>query len=103
MKQGTRTVLPGPYEVTTATYEVAAPGPGQALIETEASAISPGTELAIYTGIHQWLADPKRTWPKFPFTPGYSAVGRVAAVGQGVEPFPLPHPVISAPPHPTHP
>jgi 2-desacetyl-2-hydroxyethyl bacteriochlorophyllide A dehydrogenase len=85
MPQGTRAVMPRPYELTVETYEVPAPGPGQLLIETEASAISPGTELAVYTGVHQWLNDPTRTWPRFPFCPGYSAVGRVAAIGEGVE------------------
>ncbi|HEY3228001.1 MAG TPA: zinc-binding alcohol dehydrogenase [Roseiflexaceae bacterium] len=87
MQQGQRAVMPRPYEITTESFEVPAPGPGQALIETEASAISPGTELAVYTGIHQWLSDPTRTWPRFPFVPGYSAVGRIAAVGAGVESF----------------
>jgi 2-desacetyl-2-hydroxyethyl bacteriochlorophyllide A dehydrogenase len=87
MSVGNRAVMPRPYEITVETFEVEAPGPGQLLVETEASAISPGTELAVYTGIHQWLSDPTRTWPKFPFVPGYSAVGRVAAVGEGVEGF----------------
>jgi 2-desacetyl-2-hydroxyethyl bacteriochlorophyllide A dehydrogenase len=78
-------VLPGPYEVAFETFDVPAPGPVQILIETEATAISPGTELAIYTGIHQWLKDPSRTWPKFPFVPGYSGVGRIVAAGEAVE------------------
>lgn len=84
---GRRAIMPQPRAVVFEEYEVPQPGPGQILIATEASAISPGTELAVYTGIHQWLADPKRTWPKFPFTPGYSAVGRVLEVGEGVETF----------------
>lgn len=83
--QGRQMVLPGPYEVRVESFDVPAPGPGQMVIETEASAISAGTELAIYTGIHQWLQDPQRAWPKFPFVPGYSAVGRVAAIGADVE------------------
>ena len=85
MTTAQRVVMPRPYEVTVESFEVPVPGPGQVLVETEASAISPGTELAVYTGIHQWLNDPTRTWPRFPFVPGYSAVGRVAAVGEGVE------------------
>jgi 2-desacetyl-2-hydroxyethyl bacteriochlorophyllide A dehydrogenase len=85
MPEGKRAVMPRPYELTVETYEVPAPGPGQLLVETEASGISPGTELAVYTGVHQWLNDPTRTWPRFPFCPGYSAVGRVAAIGEGVE------------------
>jgi 2-desacetyl-2-hydroxyethyl bacteriochlorophyllide A dehydrogenase len=87
MPQGSRAVMPRPHEVTIEAFEVPAPGPRQLLVETEASAISPGTELAVYTGIHQWLSDPTRSWPRFPFVPGYSAVGRVVAVGEGVEGF----------------
>ena len=59
--QATRVVMPKPYEVITETYEIGAPGQGQVLIANEASAISAGTELAVYTGIHQWLNDPTRT------------------------------------------
>src|SRR3712207_3491658 len=80
-----RAVMPGPREVRFESIELPQPGPSQVLIATEATAISAGTELAIYTGIHQWLADPSRTWPKFPFVPGYSGVGRIAATGEGVE------------------
>jgi len=61
------------------------PGPNQILIECEASAISAGTELAVYTGSHQWLKDPKMTDWKFPFRSGYSAAGRVVAVGAGIQ------------------
>jgi 2-desacetyl-2-hydroxyethyl bacteriochlorophyllide A dehydrogenase len=83
--QVTRVVMPKPYEVTTETSEIGSPGQGQVLVATEASAISAGTELAVYTGIHQWLNDPTRTWPRFPFVPGYAGVGRIAAVGAGVD------------------
>jgi 2-desacetyl-2-hydroxyethyl bacteriochlorophyllide A dehydrogenase len=84
MQQGIRAVMPRPYQIEIESYTIPAPGPGQALIENEASAISAGTELAVYTGVHQWLNDPTRTWPRFPFRPGYSGVGWVAAVGEGV-------------------
>ena len=87
MKQGMRALMPAPYTVICEEFQVPVVGPGQVLIETEASAISAGTELAVYTGIHQWLADPERAWPKFPFVPGYSAVGHIRAVGAGVERF----------------
>ncbi|MEN9933517.1 MAG: hypothetical protein RLZZ387_96 [Chloroflexota bacterium] len=85
--QAVRGVMPEPYTITIETYEIGDPGPGQVLLATEASGISAGTELAVYTGVHQWLKDPTRTWPKFPFTPGYSAVGRVMKVGAGVTRF----------------
>lgn len=82
--QSTHAIVPGPRAVTYEQREMGEPGPGQVLVETEASGISPGTELAIYTGIHQWLNDPTNQWAKFPFQPGYSAVGRVLAAGEGV-------------------
>lgn len=84
MSEGVRAVMPRPREIEIQTYAIPSPGPGQVLLENEASAISAGTELAVYTGVHQWLNDPTRTWPRFPFCPGYSGVGRVAAVGAGV-------------------
>jgi 2-desacetyl-2-hydroxyethyl bacteriochlorophyllide A dehydrogenase len=85
--QGIRAVMPEPYRTEIESYTVAEPGAGQVLIATEASGISPGTELAIYTGIHQWLKDPTNTWAKFPFVPGYSAIGRVLEVGSEVKRF----------------
>lgn len=85
--QGQRAVITAPYRVEVQSYDVPVPGQGQIVIQTEASAISAGTELAIYTGIHQWLSDPNRMWPKFPCVPGYSAVGRVVARGEGITGF----------------
>ena len=46
--------------------------------------VSAGTELAVYTGTHQWLKDPNLPDWKFPFRSGYSAAGTVAAVGADV-------------------
>jgi 2-desacetyl-2-hydroxyethyl bacteriochlorophyllide A dehydrogenase len=82
--KSTHAIVPGPREVTYEQRELRDPGQGEVLVETEASGISPGTELAIFTGIHQWLNDPTNQWAKFPFQPGYSAVGRVIAAGEGV-------------------
>ncbi len=102
MQKGIRAVLPAPHKVTVEEFEVPHPQPGQVLIRTEASAVSAGTELAVYTGIHQWLSDPSRSWPKFPFVPGYSAVGRIEAVGEGVEDYATGDRVIWAGRHETH-
>jgi 2-desacetyl-2-hydroxyethyl bacteriochlorophyllide A dehydrogenase len=77
-------VLVEPYKVEIREVELPEPGPGQVLVRTEASFVSPGTELAVYTGTHQWLQDPNLPDWKFPFRPGYSAAGEVAAVGPGV-------------------
>src|SRR5437660_10944307 len=77
-------VITEPYRVGIREVDLPDPGPNQILVRTEASAISPGTELAVYTGTHQWLRDPKLPDWKFPFRPGYSAAGRVVAVGSAV-------------------
>ncbi len=50
--------------------------PDQILLDTEASVVSPGTELAILGG--------KESWAPLPYIPGYGSVGRVAAVGAAV-------------------
>src|SRR5262249_19639134 len=64
--------------------ELPPPAGNQILVRTEASAVSPGTELAVYTGTHQWLKDPHLPDWKFPFRSGYSAAGTVVAVGADV-------------------
>ncbi|MDB5084189.1 MAG: dehydrogenase [Bacilli bacterium] len=54
------------------------------LVRTQYSLISPGTELAIYTGTHIGIPDPNNTFAKYPFSPGYASVGEVVAVGDAV-------------------
>src|SRR5690349_3727561 len=73
------------FKVEIRDVELPDPAPNQILVECEYSAISAGTELAVYTGSHQWLKDPKMVDWKFPFRPGYSAAGRVVAVGKDIQ------------------
>lgn len=75
-------VIVEPFKTTVRTVDLPAPADNQILVETHASAISPGTELAVYTGSHQWLLDPKMVDWKFPFRSGYSAAGVVVAAGK---------------------
>jgi 2-desacetyl-2-hydroxyethyl bacteriochlorophyllide A dehydrogenase len=74
-------VIVKPFEVAVREVDVPDPAENQILVGTEVSAISPGTELAVYTGTHQWLLDPSLPEWKFPFRSGYSAAGTVIAVG----------------------
>ncbi|MGI8424141.1 MAG: zinc-dependent alcohol dehydrogenase [Chloroflexota bacterium] len=60
-----------------------APGPGEVLLETQRSLISTGTELAHLLG-PAWTNPGGRTLPTYPHYTGYSNMGRVVAVGQGV-------------------
>src|SRR6202142_4572449 len=77
-------VIVEPFRAEVREVELPAPGPNQVLVATEVSAVSAGTELAVWTGTHQWLKDPNLPDWKFPFRPGYSAAGTVVAVGSGV-------------------
>jgi 2-desacetyl-2-hydroxyethyl bacteriochlorophyllide A dehydrogenase len=82
--QARQVVIAEPYRVEVREVDLPAPAANQILVRTEASAVSPGTELAVYTGTHQWLKDPALPDWKFPFRPGYSAAGTVVAVGSDV-------------------
>jgi 2-desacetyl-2-hydroxyethyl bacteriochlorophyllide A dehydrogenase len=77
-------VVREPFQVEVHEVELPPPAPNQILVATEVSAVSPGTELAVWTGTHQWLKDPNLPDWKFPFRSGYSAAGTVAAVGSEV-------------------
>jgi NADPH:quinone reductase-like Zn-dependent oxidoreductase len=74
-------VIVEPHRVDIRSVELPPPAANQILVRTFASAISPGTELAVYTGAHQWLRDPAMQDWKFPFRPGYSAAGEIVSVG----------------------
>ncbi len=64
--------------------DIANPEPGEVLCKAEKSLISIGTELNCLNGVFEqgtnWY-----DWVKYPFRPGYSMVGRVVEVGEGVE------------------
>jgi 2-desacetyl-2-hydroxyethyl bacteriochlorophyllide A dehydrogenase len=74
-----------PFKVGVREVELPPPAANQVLVATEVSAVSAGTELAVYTGTHQWLKDPTLPDWKFPFRSGYSAAGTVVAVGADVQ------------------
>jgi 2-desacetyl-2-hydroxyethyl bacteriochlorophyllide A dehydrogenase len=80
-----------PYEVTVRQESIAPPAPGQLLVQTLVSAISPGTELLIYRGQAPTDIPADETIAAlsggltFPLKYGYAAVGRVIAVGSPAE------------------
>src|SRR5712691_4150566 len=76
-----------PFKVEVREVDLPSPAANQILVQTSVSAVSAGTELAVYTGTHQWLKDPNLPDWKFPFRPGYSAAGKVVAVGADVKGF----------------
>ena len=74
-----------PFKVGVREVDLPAPAANQILVATAVSAVSAGTELAVYTGTHQWLKDPHLPDWKFPFRPGYSAAGTIVAVGSDLK------------------
>jgi len=82
--QARQAVIVEPFKVEVREVTLPDPADNQILVKTEVSGVSPGTELAVYTGTHQWLKDPNLPDWKFPFRSGYSAAGTVAAVGAKV-------------------
>ncbi len=60
------------------------PGPHEVLIETRWSAVSIGTETAIYAGTHIGFRTPGARYPTYPYRAGYAATGTVLAVGPAV-------------------
>jgi 2-desacetyl-2-hydroxyethyl bacteriochlorophyllide A dehydrogenase len=77
-------VITKPFAVEVREVDLPDPAENQILVAADVSAVSPGTELAVYTGTHQWLLDPNLPDWKFPFRSGYSAAGTVVAVGKSV-------------------
>jgi len=69
-------VFEAPRRVTVESRPVPVPGPHELLVETRATLISTGTELAIFDGLAAGI--------KYPSLPGYSNVGVVVANGSEV-------------------
>jgi 2-desacetyl-2-hydroxyethyl bacteriochlorophyllide A dehydrogenase len=82
MNPARQAVITEPYQVAVREVSLPDPAPNQILVGAEYSGVSAGTELAVYTGSHQWLKDPNMPDWKFPFRSGYSAAGRVLKVGR---------------------
>lgn len=99
-------VAPGVAEVRA--EPLAPPAPGELLIATHLSAISPGTEMLVYRGqaprdmaVDATIAALDGGF-RFPLKFGYAAVGRVTALGPEVEPAWLGRDVFAFNPHESH-
>ena len=79
-----RLIFTGKQQVILEAYDLPAPAMGQVRLRTEFSLMSTGTENIVFNR----LFDPGThwdNWVKYPFQPGYSSVGVVESVGEGVE------------------
>ena len=94
-----------PGKVALVESSVAAPAAGQVLVQTRISAISPGTEMLVYRGQVPVGMAVDDTLPSlqgsftFPLAYGYSLVGRVVQVGEGIDPSWQDRDVFSFHPH----
>ena len=83
--KSTGVVFPQANQCGLETVEVDPPGPGELLIETRFTTLSPGTERNLLVG---------KSKP-FPINVGYSLAGHVKAVGEGVRGFVVGQPVVT--------
>ena len=77
-------VFTKPYTAEIWESETRAPGAGEVAVELDYSAISAGTEKANFIGMRNTTTAAEDDEPIFPRVVGYSAAGRVTAVGEGV-------------------
>jgi 2-desacetyl-2-hydroxyethyl bacteriochlorophyllide A dehydrogenase len=101
MIEGYRIVFTAPGRVELEPREFGPPGAGEALIRTERTLISTGTELTALSGDFP----PDSAWSayiKYPVGCGYSHVGTVLEVGPGVERVRVGDRVASMAAHATH-
>ena len=71
--------------VVVETYEVPEPGPGEVLVRVNRTQVSAGSEKGRFRGASR--PDPRAPLGYSESPPGYTAAGRVQAVGPGVEGF----------------
>ena len=80
-----------PHHVELREEPVPEPGPGEVRVAVEMTAISPGTEMLIFRGLMPRGMKADATLPAlagtldYPLKYGYASVGRVDAVGPGVD------------------
>ncbi len=77
-------VFTAPRQVEVQDLPVPEPGPGQLLVRTRCTLISTGTELSCLDGL-QPRGQRWSEFGSFPHRPGYSNVGTVVGVGEGVD------------------
>lgn len=86
-----RLVFQGPGRVALEPFEPGVPGPGEVALRTVVSAISAGTEALLWHGLWPqnmpldsvWSPEPASA--VYPVAYGYASVGRIDALGEGVD------------------
>lgn len=78
-----RFVFTGQREVALETFDIAAPRAHEVLVKTHYTLMSTGTENIVFNRLFE-AGTHWDNWVKYPFYPGYLAVGEVIAVGAEV-------------------
>ena len=78
-------VFTGSFCVEMVARGVDAISDNEIVVRNRYSLISPGTELALFTGTHVGFTDPEITWARYPIKPGYASIGVVTAIGSEVK------------------
>ena len=86
--------------VVVETFEVPEPGPGEVLVRVNRTQVSAGSEKGRFRGAS--APDPKIPLGYWVIPPGYTAAGRVQAVGPGVEGFEIGDRVFASGRHASH-
>lgn len=108
MPSNTRTtvIFTAPQQVEVQTSAIPVPGPGQVLVQTVCSAISPGSEMLVYNGQFPRdlddMHDSVSSHLNYPLAYGYACVGHVIETGPGVEPSWQNRLVFAFQPHTSH-
>jgi L-iditol 2-dehydrogenase len=88
---GQQVIVTPDNRISTETYAIQAPEPDEVLVETICTLISAGTELGTQEQVRG-----------HDFTPGYSNVGRILAVGADAKEYRVGDRVLSLAPHASH-
>ncbi len=81
-----RLLFPAVNRTTWEEFEIPEPPEAHSVVARAiCSLVSPGTELAIYTGTHIGYSLPQPPFPLMPHRPGYALVGEVTALGSAVQ------------------
>lgn len=102
-------VFEAPYQLSVVEETIPPLAPGQVLIGTQLSAISPGTEMLVYRGqlpsamaLDATIASLAEASTQYPLRYGYACVGRILAVDSSIDPTWIGRPVFAFHPHSSH-
>jgi len=98
--EGYRVTFPSRLKIQIENFEIGEIKEREALIETEASLISTGTELTALSGDFP-ESSAWSNYVRYPFIAGYSSVGKIIGVGREVREFKVGDRVASTSPHAT--